>query len=116
MQNLCLRDQAAMPTLRIMAHPAATGTRVDAMSCEGGTVEGETLELNAGPSTSFETWTVSSVTSLSTTPFLSFVFSSSSFVVSGWYCLGGRGGKGDGKLGKLGRLSNGGRIRPPEPC
>lgn len=54
MQNLCLKDQAAMPALKIMAHPAATGTKVVAMSCEGGAAEGATLELNAGPSTSFE--------------------------------------------------------------
>lgn len=88
LQNLFLSDQAPMPRPTMRAHPAATGTKVIAMSCEGGTAEGATFELNAGPSTSF-TWTLSSVMVL-TVPAptllslsLGFVLSSSSFVVSG---------------------------------
>lgn len=89
-QNLFLRDQTPMPRPTTRTHPAATGTSVIAMSCEGGAAEGETFELNAGPSTSF-TWTFSSVTVLTvlTVPpptlslSLGFIFSISSFVVSG---------------------------------
>lgn len=75
-----------MPRLTMRAHPAATGSRVIAMSCDGGAADGETFELNAGPSTSF-TWTISSVTPSVTPPTTSssfgFVLSSSSLVVSG---------------------------------
>lgn len=37
---LFLSDQAPMPRPTTSAHPAATGTRVIAISCEGGAVEG----------------------------------------------------------------------------
>jgi len=92
LQNLFLRDQAPRPRPTTRAHPAAMGTNVIAISCEGGAAEGATFELNAGVSTSFirtfssvlTVLTVLMVLLLTLLSFsLGFIFSNSSFVVSG---------------------------------
>lgn len=108
------RDHTPIPRPTTRAHPAATGTRVIVMSCEDGAMEGVTFELKAGPSTLFISILLSMTelrVLLSVSLLLCFVFSSSSFVVSG-YCFGSKGGKDDGKLGKCDRPIIGGRMRP----